>query len=150
MHTVMAKAVAFGEAATPAFAAYAHQVVAHARVLAAALAAEGLSVTTGGTDTHLISADVAPLGLDGPTARGRCAAAGVVLDTCALPYGPQSPARTAGIRLGTAAVTTQGMGEGEMVRIAPLIGSALREEPRARKEVAELTVRFPPYPGVAG
>ena len=65
MHTIAAKAVAFGEAATPAFTAYAHQVVANARVLAAALDAEGLAVTTGGTDTHLITADPAPLGVDG-------------------------------------------------------------------------------------
>ncbi|MGK5546521.1 serine hydroxymethyltransferase [Streptomyces sp. URMC 127] len=74
MHTVAAKAVAFGEAATPAFAAYAHQVVANARVLAAVLAAEGLSVTTGGTDTHLITADVSRLALEASTARGRLAA----------------------------------------------------------------------------
>lgn len=80
MHTIAAKAVAFGEAATPAFAAYAHQVVTNARALAAALAAEGLTVTTGGTDTHLITADPAPLGVDGRTARGRLAAAGMVLD----------------------------------------------------------------------
>lgn len=70
MHTIAAKAVAFGEAATPAFAAYAHQVVANARALAAHLAAEGLVVTTGGTDTHLLTADPAPLGVDGKTARG--------------------------------------------------------------------------------
>lgn len=69
MHTIAAKAVAYGEAATPAFAAYAHQVVTNARALAAALAAEGLTVTTGGTDTHLITADPAPLGVDGRTAR---------------------------------------------------------------------------------
>ena len=87
MHTIAAKAVAFGEAATPAFTAYAHQVVANARVLAAGLAAEGLVVTTGGTDTHLITADPAPLGVDGRTARGRLAAAGMVLDCCALPHG---------------------------------------------------------------
>ena len=87
MHTIAAKAVAFGEAATPAFTAYAHQVVANARVLAAGLAAEGLVVTTGGTDTHLITVDPAPLGVDGRTARGRLAAAGMVLDCCALPHG---------------------------------------------------------------
>lgn len=76
MHTIAAKAVAFGEASTPAFTAYAHQVVEHARVLAAALAAEGFALTTGGTDTHLITADPAPLGVDGRTARARLAAAG--------------------------------------------------------------------------
>ncbi|GAA2438577.1 serine hydroxymethyltransferase [Streptomyces glaucus] len=144
MHTVAAKAVAFGEAATPAFAAYAHQVVANARALAAALAAEGLVVTTGGTDTHLLTADPGPLGVDGRTARGRLAAAGMVLDCCALPHGDAR-----GLRLGTAAVTTQGMGEGEMTKIAALLAGVLRgdvEPAGARAEVRELAGGFPPYP----
>ncbi|MER6714071.1 serine hydroxymethyltransferase [Streptomyces sp. NPDC000877] len=144
MHTIAAKAVAFGEAATPAFAAYTHQVVANARVLAARLAAEGLVVTTGGTDTHLITADPAPLGVDGRTARGRLAAAGLVLDCCALPHGDAR-----GLRLGTAAVTTQGMGEAEMGGIAKLLAGVLRgvtETARAREEVRELAGGFPPYP----
>ncbi|MFJ3926796.1 serine hydroxymethyltransferase [Streptomyces sp. NPDC090022] len=141
MHTIAAKAVAFGEAARPAFATYAHRVVANARTLADALADRGFAITTGGTDTHLITADPAPLGIDGPTARGRLAAAGLVLDTCALPYGEQR-----GIRLGTAAVTTQGMGEQEMARIAALFTAALRKDAaQTRKEVAELAQEFPPY-----
>ncbi|MHC5703973.1 serine hydroxymethyltransferase [Streptomyces tirandamycinicus] len=144
MHTIAAKAVAFGEAATPRFAGYAHHVVANARVLAEGLEAEGFAVTTGGTDTHLITADPAPLGVDGRSARGRLAAAGMVLDTCALPYGDGR-----GIRLGTAAVTTQGMGEAEMARIAVLFTTALRADseaiPRVREEVRDLTGRFPPY-----
>ncbi|MFF1508928.1 serine hydroxymethyltransferase [Streptomyces sp. NPDC058326] len=144
MHTIAAKAVAFGEASTPAFTAYAHQVVENARVLAAALAAEGFAVTTGGTDTHLITADPAPLGIEGRTARARLAAAGIVLDTCALPHG-----EARGIRLGTAAVTTQGMGAPEMVRIVALFTAALREDAaetaRVRAEVRALTGRFPPY-----
>ncbi|MCF1593913.1 serine hydroxymethyltransferase [Streptomyces muensis] len=145
MHTIAAKAVAFGEAATPAFSAYAHQVVANARMLAAGLAAEGLVVTTGGTDTHLITADPAPLGVDGRDARGRLAAAGIVLDCCALPHGDAR-----GLRLGTAAVTTQGMGEEEMAWLAALLAGVLRgdtESQKAREEVRELTGRFPPYPG---
>ncbi|WP_328438524.1 serine hydroxymethyltransferase [Streptomyces sp. NBC_00457] len=145
MHTIAAKAVAFGEAATPAFTVYAHQVVANARVLAAGLAAEGFVVTTGGTDTHLITADPAPLGVDGRTARGRLAAAGMVMDCCALPHGDAR-----GLRLGTAAVTTQGMGEEEMGSIAALFAGVLRgtvESQRAREEVRELAGRFPPYPG---
>ncbi|MEU6952613.1 serine hydroxymethyltransferase [Streptomyces sp. NPDC045714] len=145
MHTVAAKAVAFGEAATPAYTLYAHQVVAHARVLAAGLEAEGFEVTTGGTDTHIVVADPAPLGVDGRTARERLAAAGVVLDTCALPYGDAR-----GIRLGTAAVTTQGMDDGDMARIAALFGAAVREpddvSPIAA-EVRQLVARHPPYPG---
>ncbi|MFG2408341.1 serine hydroxymethyltransferase [Streptomyces brevispora] len=142
MHTVAAKAVAFHEAATPAFAAYAHRVVSHARVLAAGLEAEGFDVTTGGTDTHLIVADPAPLGVEGHTARTRLAAAGLVLDTCALPYGDAR-----GIRLGTAAVTTQGMGDAGMARLAALFGAAVREEGDVLAEVRELAAKFPPYPG---
>jgi glycine hydroxymethyltransferase len=143
MHTIAAKAVAFGEAATPDFVTYAHQVVTNAQVLAARLAAEGLVVTTGGTDTHLITADPAPLGVDGRTARGRLAAAGMVLDCCALPHGDAR-----GLRLGTAAVTTQGMGEEEMQWIGALFAAVLRgetETQKARDEVRELTGRFQPY-----
>ncbi|MCX4781070.1 serine hydroxymethyltransferase [Streptomyces sp. NBC_01264] len=142
MHTIAAKAVAFGEAAGPAFTSYAHRVVANGRALADALAARGFAITTGGTDTHLITADPAPLGLDGAGARGRLAAAGIVLDTCALPYGDQR-----GIRLGTAAVTTQGMGEAEMGRIAELFTAALAggEPAKIRRDVNELVVSFPPY-----
>ncbi|WP_030928662.1 serine hydroxymethyltransferase [Streptomyces sp. NRRL S-646] len=145
MHSIAAKAVAFGEAATPEFRLYAHQVVANARALAALLAAEGLVVTTGGTDTHLITADPAPLGVDGRTARGRLAAAGMVLDCCALPHGDAR-----GLRLGTAAVTTQGMGEEEMASIAALLAGVLRGETeslKARDQVRELTGRFQPYTG---
>ncbi|MER5552319.1 serine hydroxymethyltransferase [Streptomyces sp. NPDC002793] len=145
MHTVAAKAVAFGEAATPAYALYAHRVVAHARVLAAALESEGFEVTTGGTDTHIVVVDPGPLGVDGRAARERLMAAGIVLDTCALPYGDAR-----GIRLGTAAVTTQGMDEDDMVRIAGMFGAAVREERDPgllRAEVRGLTERNPPYPG---
>jgi glycine hydroxymethyltransferase len=145
MHTIAAKAVAFGEAATPAFTAYAHQVVANARVLAAGLAAEGFVVTTGGTDTHLITVDPAPLGVDGRSARGLLSAAGVVLDCCPLPHG-----QARGLRLGTAALTTQGMREAEMARIAMLLAGVLRgaaESGGVREEVRELAGRFPPYPG---
>ncbi|MEU9334442.1 serine hydroxymethyltransferase [Streptomyces sp. NPDC048290] len=145
MHTIAAKAVAFGEAAAPAFTTYAHQVVANARVLAAGLAAEGMTVLTGGTDTHLIAVDPAPLGVDGRTARSRLAAAGMVLDCCPLPRG-----NGRGLRLGTAAVTTQGMGEREMARIAGLLAGAVRgrgDGARTRQDVRELAAAFPPYPG---
>ncbi|MGW5094387.1 serine hydroxymethyltransferase [Streptomyces nodosus] len=144
MHTIAAKAVAFGEAATAAYARYAHQVVTNARRLAAGLGSQGLVITTGGTDTHLLTLDPAPLGMDGRTARGRLAAAGVVLDTCALPHGDAR-----GLRLGTAAVTTQGMGEAEMAYIAELFASVLRDEvdgAQARARVREFTGGFPPYP----
>ncbi|MFF5564730.1 serine hydroxymethyltransferase [Streptomyces sp. NPDC012623] len=144
MHTVAAKAVAFGEAAAPGFTGYARQVVANARVLAGTLAAEGVRVITEGTDTHLITADTTPLGTDGRAARGRLAAAGLVLDACALPYG-----EVRGVRLGTAAVTTQGMREAEMEWIGHTMASVLREGAdgarTVRAEVRELVGRFPPY-----
>ncbi|MFF8814458.1 serine hydroxymethyltransferase [Streptomyces pactum] len=146
MHTVAAKAVALGEAATPAFAAYTRQVVANARALAGELSQLGLTVATGGTDTHLITADPAPLGVDGPAARRRCAAAGIVLDVCAVPAPDRPGGCVKGIRLGTAAVTTQGMTEPEMGRIAALLAAALREDAGTRAEVAELTGEFQPYP----
>ena len=145
MHAVAAKAVAFGEAATPAFVVYAHQVVANARALAEGLCAEGLGLVTGGTDTHMLIADPAPLGVDGRTAQGRLMAAGLVLDSCPLPHGDAR-----GLRLGTAALTSQGMGEAEMEHIAALLAAVLREEidgGQARADVRELTGRFPPYPG---
>uniref|UniRef100_A0AAU3GWH4 Serine hydroxymethyltransferase n=1 Tax=Streptomyces sp. NBC_01401 TaxID=2903854 RepID=A0AAU3GWH4_9ACTN len=148
MHTVAAKAVAFGEAATPGYAVYAHRVVAHARVLASALESEGFDVTTDGTDTHVVVADPGPLGVDGRTARERLMAAGMVLDTCALPYGDAR-----GIRLGTAAVTTQGMDEDDMARIAELFGAAVREDDDPaplRAEVRGLAESHPPYPGYPG
>lgn len=148
MHTIAAKAVAFGEAARPAFTAYAHQVVANARLLAGALAAEGFGITTGGTDTHLLTVDPAPLGVAGAVARGRLASAGMILDTCALPYEGGR-----GLRLGTAAVTTQGMGEGEMARIAVLLSGVVRDVldvRTVREEVRQLAGRFPRTPPGTG
>ncbi|MFD7712429.1 serine hydroxymethyltransferase [Streptomyces sp. NPDC059786] len=148
MHTIAAKAVAFGEAATPGFRAYARQVVANARALAAQLRARGLVVTTGGTDTHLLTVDPAPFGVEGRAARGRLAAAGLVMDACALPHGDAR-----GLRLGTAAVTTQGMDEPEMERIAALLAEVLAQGGQAqqvREDVRELTGRFPPYPARQG
>ncbi|GAA1891795.1 serine hydroxymethyltransferase [Streptantibioticus ferralitis] len=145
MHTVAATGVALGEAATPAFAEYAHQVVTNAQVLAGALAAQELPPQTGGTDTHLITADVSALDLTGLLARGRCAAARISLDKCALPSDPVPTGSVSGIRLGTAAVTTQGMRESEMERIAKLVGRALRGEGGVAVEVAELAAAFPPY-----
>jgi glycine hydroxymethyltransferase len=151
MNAVAAKAVAFGEAQTPAFTAYAHRVVANARVLAAALDAEGLRVATGGTDTHLIVADPSPLGPGARAAQGLLAAAGITVDTCALP-GAEGRA----LRLGTAATTTQGMGGPEMARIAVLFAAALRGKivgTSVRDEVRTVVrawPAFPPYPDQRG
>jgi glycine hydroxymethyltransferase len=145
MHTVAATAVALGEAATPGFRAYAHQVTANARALAEGLAAEGMRLQTGGTDTHLITAATTPLGVDGTRGRGRCAAARIVLDKCALPGDPVPAGGCSGVRVGTAAVSSQGMAEPEMAQIAKAIGAALREEPGTAARVAELVAAFPPY-----
>ncbi|MFJ9696617.1 serine hydroxymethyltransferase [Kitasatospora sp. NPDC101183] len=125
MNEVAGKAVALAEAATPAYRAYAARAVSGARALAEGLAEAGLRPLTGGTDTHLVTADVSPLGVTGAEAERRCAAAGLLLGKCALPYDPAPPAEASGIRLGTGTVTSQGMGEGELRRIADLVAEAL-------------------------
>ena len=88
----------------------------------------------------------APLGLDGATARGRCAAARITLDKCPMPGDPAPERTVSGVRLGAAAVTSQGMGEAEMKRIAVLVGRALRSDPGTAADVAALAAAFPPYP----
>jgi glycine hydroxymethyltransferase len=151
MHSVAAKAVALKEAAAPAFRDYAHQVVANARTLSAGIA-DSLRVVSGGTDSHLILADVTPEGLFGKEAENRLDTVGVVLNKNAIPFDTQPPANPSGIRLGTAAETSAGMGEAEMRTIADLIVRGLRAEPggadaeAVRAEVTELVGRFPAYP----
>jgi glycine hydroxymethyltransferase len=151
MHSVAAKAVALKEAAAPAFRDYAHQVVANARTLSAGLA-DSLRVVSGGTDSHLILADVTPEGLFGKEAENRLDTVGVVLNKNAIPFDAQPPANPSGIRLGSAAETSAGMGEAEMRTIADLIVRGLRAEPggadaeAVRAEVTELVGRFPAYP----
>jgi glycine hydroxymethyltransferase len=149
MHAVAAKAVALKEAAQPAYQAYARQVVANAQALADALAADGIRPVSGGTDTHLALLDLRELGVTGRDAETRCDAARITLNKNAIPYDPQPPAVASGIRVGTPAVTTQGMREGEMKEIAGLIGRAVRE-PAAADEVAAsvamLVERHPAYP----
>ncbi|MCK9899662.1 serine hydroxymethyltransferase [Parafrankia colletiae] len=149
MHAVAAKAVALREAASPAFAAYARQVIANARALADGLASEGLRPVGGGTDTHLVLLDLRELGVTGRDAEARCDAAGITLNKNAIPFDPQPPAVSSGIRVGTPAVTTQGMREGEMKEIAGLISHAVRD-PGAVGEVAAavstLVDRYPAYP----
>ncbi|CAO5173466.1 serine hydroxymethyltransferase (PLP-dependent) [Frankia sp. AiPs1] len=149
MHAVAAKAVALREAATPDYARYARQVVANAQALTEALVAEGFRPVGGGTDTHLALLDLRELGVSGRDAEGRCDAAGITLNKNAIPFDPQPPAISSGIRVGTPAVTTQGMGEGEMKEIATLIGRAVRD-PGAAGDVAAavsaLVGRYPAYP----
>ncbi len=154
MHVIAAKAVAFGEASQPDFARYAHAVVANARVLAEALAAEGFRLVSGGTDNHLMLVDLQPFDADltGREAQDRLDAAGITLNRNQIPNDPRSPFVTSGVRIGTAAVTTAGMGPVEMIEIAGLIRRALRGRAdtevlaAVRAEVAELCAKFPPYP----
>ncbi|MFG3223515.1 serine hydroxymethyltransferase [Kitasatospora sp. NPDC048194] len=144
MNEVAGKAVALAEAATPAYRAYARQTVAGARALAAGLAEAGMRPLTGGTDTHLVTADVSPLGVSGAAAERRCAAAGLLFGKCVLPYDPAPVAEASGIRLGTGTVTSQGMGEAELSEIAGLIARLLAGEaagPVAQR-VRELAAAF--------
>ena len=127
MHAVAAKAVALKEAATPAYQAYARQVITNSQALTEALAAEGMRPVTGGTDTHLSLLDLQGIDVTGAQAEARCAAAGIVLNKNAIPYDPQPPSVASGIRVGTPSVTTQGMEEGDMKEIASLISRAVRD-----------------------
>ncbi len=155
MHCVAAKAVALGEAATPAYQRYTRQVVANARSLADALAAEGMRAVSGGTDTHLALIDLRGLGVTGKQAEARCDAARITFNKNAIPYDPQPPMVASGIRVGTPAVTTQGMTEGDMKEIAALIARAVRDaDGSAAAEVAglvgELVGSHPAYPRPSG
>ncbi|MCB0919132.1 MAG: serine hydroxymethyltransferase [Actinobacteria bacterium] len=151
MHAVAAKAVALKEAATPAYQDYAAQVVANSKALAEGLAEEGMRPVSGGTDTHLSLLDLQPLGVTGAEAEERSDAAGITLNKNAIPYDPQKPMIGSGIRVGTACVTTQGMGPVEMKEISTLIGRAIRTESPAeaaaiRQDVSGLVSKFPAYP----
>jgi glycine hydroxymethyltransferase len=153
MHAIAAKAVAFKQAATPEFAAYAAQVVANARALAEALSGEGLRIVSGGTDIHYLLADLSALDLTGAEAEERCDAAGITLNKNAIPYDARPPMVASGIRVGVPSVTTQGMGTAEMGEIARLIGRVLKsadEIGAVRRDVADLCARFPAYPEPAG
>ncbi|HEY8416332.1 MAG TPA: serine hydroxymethyltransferase, partial [Thermaerobacter sp.] len=149
MHVIAAKAVCFHEAAQPAFREYARQVVANARVLAETLADEGFRLVSGGTDNHLILVDLRPLGVTGREAEQVLERVGITVNKNAIPFDPQPPMVTSGIRLGTPALTTRGMGEGEMREIGRLIAAALRhredaaELERLRDRVLELSAAFP-------
>ncbi|MER5637691.1 serine hydroxymethyltransferase [Kitasatospora sp. NPDC002227] len=125
MNEVAGKAVALAEAATPEFGAYVRRAVDGARSLSAALAAAGARPLTGGTDTHLVTADLGPLGVSGVEAERRCAAAGLMLGKCAIPYDPAPAAEASGIRLGTGAVAAQGMTAEGFAELGELLVAAL-------------------------
>ena len=135
MHSVAAKAVALKEAMQPAYQTYARQVIANAQALAAGLAAEGMRPVSGGTDTHLALIDLRGVGVTGKEAEARCDAARITLNKNAIPYDPQPPMTASGIRVGTPAITTQGMTEGDAKEIAVLIARAVRD-PEAADDVA--------------
>ncbi len=151
MHAVAAKAVALREALAPEFQTYARQVIANAQALAESLAAEGKRPVSGGTDTHLALIDQRAAGATGAEAEARCDAARITLNKNSIPYDPQPPMVSSGIRVGTPAVTTQGMTEGDMKEIGSLIGRAVRDaDGTAAGEITEavtaLVSRHPAYP----
>jgi glycine hydroxymethyltransferase len=157
-HTIAAKAVAFAEAARPEFKEYAKTVKANARALAAALSSEGFRIVAGGTDNHLLLVDLRDFDpeLTGKTAQEVLDRAGITCNRNQIPDDPRSPFVTSGLRLGTAAETTAGMGEGEMEVIASLIARVLRrredegELEAVRSQVRQLCEAFDPYPSGAG
>jgi len=157
-NVIAAKAVAFAEAARPEFRTYAAQVVANAKALADAVAAEGIRLVSGGTENHQVLCDLRTFDaeLTGKEAQETLDRAGITCNRNTIPDDPRSPFVTSGLRLGSAAQTTVGMGEAEMARIGGLIGRTLRErgDDRAvaavRAEVRDLCLAFPPYPDLAG
>ena len=156
MHVIAAKAVALQEAATEAFRTYSQQVVTNARTLAAVLQAEGIRLVSGGTDNHLLLLDLRPLGLTGKMVESSLEAAGITTNKNAVPFDDQPPTITSGIRIGTPALTTRGMGEAEMECIAGLIAAVLRDPDgeatcgKVRAETRRLCEGFPLFPWERG
>ena len=148
-HVIAAKAVCFKEAASDEFKTYAHNVVANAKVLADALVEEGFDLVTGGTDNHLMLADLRPMHITGKELQIRCDENHITLNKNAIPNDPESPFVTSGVRIGTAAVTTRGLGAEEMKKIANCIGMTARDfEGTAtvvREIVHDICEQFPLY-----
>ena len=151
MHVIAAKATSFKEVLTDDFKAYSKQVVVNARALGEALTAEGIRIVSGGTDNHLLLMDVTPLDLTGKVAEAVLDEIGITTNKNTIPFDPESPFVTSGVRVGAAAVTTRGFGEEEMKEIASIISLTLKnhenkeklEEANAR--VTALTSKFPLY-----
>lgn len=152
MHVIAAKAVAFGEALAPEFKNYGQAIITNAKRLAEKLKSEGIDLVSGGTDNHLLLLDLRSLGLTGKVAEKALDEVGITTNKNTIPFDPESPFVTSGIRLGTAAVTARGLDEQAMDEIGSLIATTLKnveneeklEEVRAR--VAALTAKFPMYP----
>jgi glycine hydroxymethyltransferase len=157
-HVIAAKAVAFAEAARPEFRQYATQVVANAKALADALAAHGFRLVSGGTDNHMLLVDLRSFDADltGKEAQEVLDRAGITCNRNTIPDDPRSPFLTSGLRLGTAAETTAGMGPAEMQVVADFLARTLKarrddgEIATVRSEVAALCAAFPPYPELLG
>ncbi len=155
MHVIAAKAVAFHEAAQPSFRSYAAGIVRNARALADGLASEGFRVVSGGTENHLMLVDLRPFGVTGKVAQEALDRAGITLNKNAIPNDPEKPFVTSGLRLGTAAVTTAGMGEPEMAEISSLIATVLRKPDDEmvatdiRDAAGRLCWKYTPYPELA-
>ena len=152
MSAVAAKAIALKECLDSSYQDYAKQVIVNCKALASALEKEGMRAVSGGTDTHLALIDIRSTGINGKVADERCGKSGITLNKNAIPYDPETPAVTSGIRVGTPAVTTQGMSVTEMPIIASLIARAINDgadDAKAaaiRSEVNALTAKFPVYP----
>jgi glycine hydroxymethyltransferase len=152
MSAVAGKAIALKECATPEYQAYAKKVVENCQALANDLVSEGMRAVSGGTQTHLALIDIRSTGVNGKVADERCGKSGITLNKNAIPHDPETPAVTSGIRVGTAATTTQGMGAAQMKQIATLIARAIKDgddENKAKAikaEVKQLCSAFPVYP----
>ena len=153
MHTIAGKAVCFGQALQPEFSRYAHQVVENCQALAAELSEAGMRLVSGGTDNHLILVDVTPLGITGRQAEQALESVGIIANKNAIPFDPRPPRVTSGLRLGTPAITSRGMGAEETSRVAGMVARVLTNiEDKAlhgqvAAEVRELTAGFP-VPGI--
>ena len=151
MHVIAAKAVALREALTPEFKQYQRQIVANAKALAEALGRSGLRLCSGGTDNHLMLVDLRPKSLTGKIGEEVLGKAGITVNKNVIPFDPEKPTVTSGIRIGTPAVTTRGMREAEMAQIGALIGEALDRPSddvaldRIRHRVREMARQFPLY-----
>jgi glycine hydroxymethyltransferase len=151
MSAVAGKAIALKECATAEYQTYAKNVIKNCQVLASSLEKEGMRAVSGGTQTHLALIDIRKTGVNGKVADERCGASGITLNKNSIPYDPETPAVTSGIRVGSAAITTQGMSESEMPQIASFIARAIRDGGDAtkaaniRREVHEFTAKFPVY-----
>ncbi|AIQ49757.1 serine hydroxymethyltransferase [Paenibacillus sp. FSL R7-0273] len=154
MHVIASKAVSFGEALQPSFKTYAENVVKNAKVLAETLIGEGINIVSGGTDNHLMLLDTRNLNITGKDAEKVLDSIGITVNKNAIPFDPTSPFVTSGIRIGTPAVTSRGMDEQAMTVIGRIIAQVLKSPKdetvlaEAAREVAELTEKFPIYPGL--